>query len=432
MRKDNFIMLIRAAGALDGAGFERAGVTAIVRLSTADTPPDIDVIAVGSRDDVEAHPAALGRTPIELPHHALIPGLVNAHTHLDLTHLGPIPIDPDMGFVSWISMIMKARNELTTPVPETVRLGIEKSIHGGVVAIGDIAGTINAAQKLRDSLLHSVSFLEVFGLGNRIEPNWTRIAHELDELNAPGAGHMRVSVTPHAPYSAGREMYQRAAAWCMTHHVPMSTHFSETPAELEFVAQGTGEMCGFLTRLGLMDHIAMDEFGDGESPVEHVADAVRGAQVIAAHVNACHDRDIELLAELGVTVAYCPRASAYFEHDQMFGPHRYREMMSAGVNVALGTDSIVCHPAAHADRLSTLDEARLLYARDGSSVDTLMAMMTIHGARALGLDEKLFRFPTTGSGKLAGVNVVDIAGVDGTIGQRVMQAQGLAQPLGPV
>ena len=433
MRGHDFIKLVRTAGAVDGAGYQREQVSAIVRLSTAKPADDIELLALGSADEVAAHPAAAHAQPIDLPHCVLIPGLVNAHAHLDLTHLGPMPFDAEDGFVGWIGMILRARNELATPVPEAVRQGIECSLAGGVVAIGDVSGTPVAAQTLRDSPLRGVGFLEVFGLGARAGGAWAQAEHALHSLGAVGDARVRkrkrISVQPHAPYSAGRLVYEQAAAWCAAHDMPLMTHWSETPTELEFVAQATGPMRAFLENLGLAGDGALDEFGAGETPIEHVADAVCNARVIAAHVNAASDGDIERLATLNATVAYCPRASAYFEHDIMLGPHRYREMLNAGINVALGTDSIVCHPAEHANRLSTLDDARLLFDRDAIDPGTLLAMATVRGARALGLEEALFRFPAAGSGVMAGLNAVDVRGAAGSLGERLMRSSAPCMPL---
>ena len=111
------------------------------------------------------------------------------------------------------------------------------------------------------------------------------------------------------------------------------------------------------------------------------------------HVNQCSDEDLAILAEARTKVVYCPRASAYFGADRHFGPHRYRDMLAAGIEVALGTDSIINLPSGILDEaglgLSTLDEARFLHARDGADPDTLIKMITTHGSRVLGFDDAL-------------------------------------------
>ena len=109
------------------------------------------------------------------------------------------------------------------------------------------------------------------------------------------------------------------------------------------------------------------------------------------------------------SIAYCPRASAYFGADQHFGSHRYRDFIAAGLTVALGTDSVINLPAASVipdgSGLSILEEMRFLHARDGDDPLALLAMGTIHGARVLGLDESLFTF--TRGAEIAGLVAID-------------------------
>ena len=111
-----------------------------------------------------------------------------------------------------------------------------------------------------------------------------------------------------------------------------------------------------------------------------------------AHVNDASDFDIELLASTGTSVAYCPRASAYFRAADRFGPHRYQEMLRAGVNVAIGTDSIINlgdQPRTGTGaRLSVFDEIRVLHRNGDFDEAQLLRMATVNGARALGLDAR--------------------------------------------
>jgi aminodeoxyfutalosine deaminase len=163
------------------------------------------------------------------------------------------------------------------------------------------------------------------------------------------------------------------------------------------------------------DDSILREVGHGKSPVEHLAPTLTCAPFIAAHVNDASNADIEALARTRTTVAYCPRASAYFGADACFGPHRYREMLAAGINVALGTDSVINLPpwsSETAQRLSTLDEARFLYRRDHIDPSVLLRMATVNGALALGLDGERFQF-SSGSSPL-GITSVPAGGSPGS------------------
>ena len=120
--------------------------------------------------------------------------------------------------------------------------------------------------------------------------------------------------------------------------------------------------------------------------------------MVAAHLNYITEHHVALLAESQITVAYCPRSSAYFGHKH----HRIQEMLAAGVSVALGTDSLICLDTP--DRISVLDEMRLLFRRGGIDSSTLIAMATINGARALGEDQSILTLET---GMVAGLIAIE-------------------------
>jgi cytosine/adenosine deaminase-related metal-dependent hydrolase len=137
--------------------------------------------------------------------------------------------------------------------------------------------------------------------------------------------------------------------------------------------------------------------------------------VLLVHCNEVSDLELDILAGAQASIAYCPRSSEYFGAQRRFGPHRYAEMLKRGINVALGTDSIVNLPPGAdgaAPAISTLDEIRFLYVRDGDSGGlvfprALLAMATINAARALGLDADRF---TMAPGMIEGVLSVEIGG----------------------
>jgi cytosine/adenosine deaminase-related metal-dependent hydrolase len=165
-----------------------------------------------------------------------------------------------------------------------------------------------------------------------------------------------------------------------------------------------------------------------------MAEVLGAAPFLVAHVNDCDDAAIRTLARTGTSVAYCPRASAYFGAERHFGPHRYRDMLGAGINVALGTDSIVNLPesAVGAAGMSILDEMRFLYRRDGTDPRVLLGMGTVNGARALGLPADAFAFGV--GGEMAGLASVEVGdSAPGSFVRAVVESQGpvrLQEPRG--
>jgi cytosine/adenosine deaminase-related metal-dependent hydrolase len=203
---------------------------------------------------------------------------------------------------------------------------------------------------------------------------------------------VQLGVQPHAPYSCGLDVYRAAAK----SGLPLSTHLAELIEEVEYSTHGTGAMLEFSKRLGVWDETATVV---GKHPIDALAEVLHETTCVAAHLNYVTDAHIEMLADWPISVAYCPRASAYFGH----AGHRYRDMLAAGVNVCLGTDSIVCLDCA--DRISVLDDMRFLYQRDAVDPVLLLRMATVNGAHALGIDPGLVTFA---EGETAGILAIEI------------------------
>lgn len=338
------------------------------------------IVAAGRPEDVRAH--ALDRTPDRVVDHGsvlLLPAFVNAHAHLDLTSIGPRPFEGT--FLDWVGLVMRERPTERDAIRAAVEHGLRLSRESGVGWVGDIAGSSEAvlarAEADERDRVPGVSWLEVFGIGSRTEAGIAQAEARLAELRGAceGVTDLRVDLQPHAPYSAGLGLFERAAELGAP-----STHLAETLAELEFVDSATGPFRDLLTQLRGEDLALV---GSGTSPVQAFAKALRRSRWVLAHCNYVDDADLELLARCpGVTVAYCPIASEYFGHHG----HRYRDMLARGVPVALGTDSILCQPQGEPTPLGILPACRRLRARDRTDGDTLLAMATVHGARALGLE----------------------------------------------
>lgn len=379
-------------------------------LPELSTVSSVRVVAVGMPGDVDRHPAASSADleTIERPRSVVTPGLVNAHAHLDLTHLGPIPHDPVGGFSTFVDRVRQGRRPDGEDLARSVRDGIERSLRGGVVAVGDVAGApagypaLTPYQTLAASSLVGTSFLEFFAVGRGEAQGLERLAGALDVWRLHGIGRtgeggtnegraVRLGIQPHAPYSVMPEAYLRAIEMA-GRQMPLATHLAETMQEREFIASATGPQREFLERIGAWQDGVLRQVGQGRRPIGHLLPVLRKASFLCAHVNDLEDREIEDLALANAAVAYCPRASEYFGAAEVFGAHRYRDLLKAGVPVALGTDSVMSLPLGkESERLSTLDEMRWLHERDGTDAKTLLAMATTNGARVLGLPDAWVR-----------------------------------------
>lgn len=411
-----------------GGGREGGGASLLLEV----LPPDrigqdgfrLRTLAVGRTLEVLSHEAAKLETTrvIARPGAILIPGLVNAHTHLDLTHIGPRPHDPAAGFVPWIDMVRTSRYSDEDDIAASVRRGVDLSLAAGTVAIGDIAGapagrmSLVPWRTLRSTPLRGVSYIEFFGIGKTRDLRATGLECLISEVahEACGFRAMRLGLQPHAPNTVSKHLYALAARLAMAlPGAPTCTHLAETPEEHEFIATATGPQRELLERFGIWDESILTELGRGEHPVQHLREVLTEKRFAVAHVNDAPDPAIEILAQTQTRVVYCPRASAYFGAETHFGPHRYQDMLGAGIPVALGTDSLVNlppeagmlpseHPSGRG--MSILEEMRFLHARDRTDPVRLLRMATIHGATAFGLDPDAFTF--TPGAPLAGLLAV--------------------------
>lgn len=379
------------AAALADATRTIAPASLLLDVNPARAASPLLVLAADLPAQVDRHPAAANARRVHLPDRLLIPGLVNSHTHLDLTSIAPQPYAGD--FSGWLDMVRRSRPSEPADIAAAVAEGARLSLASGVVAVGDIAGaprgqpTLAPTQALAAAGLAGVSFLEFFAIGKgagAIE----RIQH-LTDAAPRSIGPVRVGLQPHATGTVGLAGYRWAADMAALGWT-VSSHVAETLDERDLVARASGPQREFLERLALWDDSLLREFARGLSPVQHLREVFERAPFLLAHVNDAGDPDIELLARTKQSVAYCPRASVYFGNHAIIGPHRYRDMLAAGVNVCLGTDSIINqHPEGG---LSIWREMKLLFQRDHAPARDLLAMATVNGARALALSAEQWTF----------------------------------------
>lgn len=402
-------VLIEAAGVADAHGVAAAPGALLLSLGAGEAI----VLAAGEPGAVGGHPAARGRgrgaKRIAMPDHVLIPGLVNAHTHLDLTHIGPVPFDPAQGFASWAEIVIKGRARDEGAIRASVREGIRRSLAGGVVAVGDIGGVgrAEALEELRASALLGVCFVEWFGFGEAGARS-AAAAKAMVAREVSGGGSrpgVRLGLSPHAPYSVGPALYEALATIASDGGrdgatIPLCTHLAESPEEREFVSAGSGPMRDLAERLGVWSDATARDVGRGLHPIEHLRRTLERRPMLLAHANDCPDDGLRAIASSGSSVVWCPRGHEYFRRAEAFGPHRWKEMLAAGITVCLGTDSIINLPPHEADRLSPLDEARHLWRAGERNSALLLRLITTNGARALGLAPDLFTFAP---GPIAGV-----------------------------
>jgi cytosine/adenosine deaminase-related metal-dependent hydrolase len=304
----------------------------------------------------------------------ILPGLVNAHTHLELTGLrGHLPRHKPI--TQWLDALRShwpAAAELGTAVVQ----GAEEALAAGTTALADICHNHRAWRKLKDTPLRCACFAEVQGMGPLADDALARLQKYTADCRA--TVRMRFGISPNAPYTTSVEVYRQAVRIARKHNWLLCTHLAETESERQFLLHGTGRLMDFLLHTGLPKPALTPP---GCTPVGFARDVgLFDGPCILAHVNFLDDAEMKILASSGASVVCCPRSNDFFGRSG----HRYAEMLAAGINVAVGTDSLASN--------TSLDViAELARLRSEAKVDnqTLLRMGTLNGAKALGWDDRI-------------------------------------------
>jgi len=310
----------------------------------------------------------------------LLPGLVNAHCHLDYTSMAG-QIAPPRTFIDWIKLITTNKSgAIYSDFAESWLNGANMLLRTGVTTVGDIEMVHELLPDVWTATpLRVISFLEMTGVKSR-RPPAEIIQEALGRLDALTHDRCRAAFSPHAPYSTTPELLRLAAESARARNLRLAVHVAESDQEFEMFANGRGAMFEWIARNGR----DMSDCGLG-SPVRHLARAdVLGENLLAIHANYLARGDARLLGRHKVSVVHCPRSHAYFKHRKF----HLRELTAARVNVCLGTDSLasVYRKRGQTVELSLFDEMRAFAAAEPSvSSRKIIQMATVNGARALGL-----------------------------------------------
>jgi cytosine/adenosine deaminase-related metal-dependent hydrolase len=302
----------------------------------------------------------------------ILPGLINTHTHLELTGFDGQVLDDD--FPAWIRQLreLKATRGPAQYV-ESARRGLATCYAGGVTTIADTGDSGAALQVLAEADGSGVAYQEVFG------PHPAQAAESLaglrdrvSRLRRWSGNRVRIGVSPHAPYTVSGPLFRDVAAWSRAESLPLAVHIAESPAETQFLANGSGPFAKAweAREIPLPDHL-------GLSPVRWLAEhGVLSEQTLCIHAVQLGPADIDRLADSGAAVAHCPLSNQAHHH----GEAPLEEMLRAGIAVGIGTDSVVS-----VGRLDVLAEARAAGKLARLAADALIELCTLGGARALGL-----------------------------------------------
>lgn len=366
---------------------------------------DDRLVDAGARDDVLARHGD-GAEVRDLGLAVMIPGLVNTHTHLELSWM---QANPPRGedYDTWLRGLLKRRDgEDADAVRAAAARAVDSLLARGTVAVADVANGTGTAPLLARSGLHAIVFLEVLGLrAAQAEEILERAAGQLESLAESGEmdsarDRVRVVLTPHAPHTTSASLLRGLAGRSAASAEPLTLHVAESPAEAALLRDGSGP---FPELYRERDFWEEGWEPPGQSPVEYLDRlGVLSDRTLAVHCVQLGQRDHAILQARRSTVVTCPRSNRQLG----VGKAPVPALMSKGIPVTLGTDSLASSP----DLDLFKEMAALREEHPSLKPAAILRMATLNGAQALGLGDRLGSIEP---GKLAELVVVPLtAGQD--------------------
>ncbi|HKG61395.1 MAG TPA: amidohydrolase family protein [Pyrinomonadaceae bacterium] len=297
----------------------------------------------------------------------IIPGLVNTHTHLELTAMRGYLEKEETDFFAWLRKLTVARLELMTS--EDLRVsatwGACEAVRAGITCVGDASDSAMVSMAaLREVGLRGVVYQESFGPDARLaRENFEKLKTQVQELRTVESDRVRVGVSPHAPYTVCGPQLELIAEFARAEQLPLMMHAAESAAEDQFVREGCGAFAEGLARR------AIEWQAPGVSTIEYLKQVgVLDTQPLLAHCIRVDDRDIDILRETGSKIAHCPKSNAKLGH----GRAPLAKFLQAGLAVGFGSDSVASN-----NTCDILEEARfatLMARADGPHVSAEEAL----------------------------------------------------------
>jgi cytosine/adenosine deaminase-related metal-dependent hydrolase len=322
---------------------------------------------------------------VDLGNVLLLPGLVNAHCHLELTAMRGFLEELDFG--DWILRLATAKRAVLTSLDmlrDASRLGIAEGLRGGVTTYGDTCHSGAVVDALRDCGVRGIMYQEVFGPDPaQCDTSMAELREHVAAARTLETPLVRIGISPHAPYTVSDQLYKAAARFALDEQLPMGLHIAEAEVESLLVRQGRGRFADGLRARGIAVRRR------ARSPVTLLERlGVLEARPLLIHCVRLADGDVERIARSGSAVAHCPTANAKLGH----GIAPIRELLDAGVRVGLGSDSVASN-----NRMDLLEEARLaallqgarLARHDALTTAEALRLATLGGAAALGFGDRV-------------------------------------------
>ena len=314
----------------------------------------------------------------------LMPGLINTHTHLELTAMRGFL--ENCRFTEWIDKLRQSRNEVMSDemLLDSARLGLMEGLVAGITTYADTCSSGVAMRAMNELGVRGIMYQEVFGPDpSHADAAMRELEDRIEELQLEQTDLVHLGVSPHAPYTVSDRLYRAAAEFANSRRLPLAMHIAESQAEYDIVANARGEFAERWERRGIA------VVRRARSPIELLErqGALDRAPLLIHCVRVDED-DIKIMTRRNCSVAHCPASNAKFGH----GIAPLLRLLSAGIRVGIGSDSVASN-----NRMDILDEARLAVLvhraatqrHDAFGAHQALELATIGGARALGVDSRV-------------------------------------------
>ncbi len=360
------------------------------------------IIEVGKKQKlVEKFPQA---THENFGKSVIMPGLVNCHSHLEITLMRGFLDEFDDDFSSWLLKLTKVRAEKLTDkdIEVAAMLGASEGVRAGVTCFGDIGRWGKAGfNALKKNGLRGILFQETeFSPDNKSSvEDFEKLKEKFLSLKSLETNLVKTGISPHAPYTVSRELFERIAEYAIATDIKTTIHASESAQEQNLMQNGEG----FFAEIYKKQNV------NWESPkcstIEYLSQiGVLDAKPLLAHCVKVSESDIKLIAESGSRIAHCPKSNAKFGH----GIATFEEFLNQKIPVGFGSDSMASNNTCdilEEARFATLlartleSKSRFLHAKE------IIETATLGGAKALGLENEI---GTIEAGKQADIIVISL------------------------
>jgi len=353
------------------------------------------IIHVGTASEVD------GTHRVQFAGCAIIPGFVNAHTHLELTILRGLL--ENIPFLQWVQRLTHIKYQILTPddLKLSAQLGAIEMLRAGVTTVAEVMDVGTGWAAMREFGLQGIAYQEVFGPADSVVADSMKgLVDKVNRYRTAESAVLKIGVSPHAPYSVSRSLYESVRDYARKECLRMTAHVAESRDETGFVRDGAGPFAAAHAKRGI------EVTARRCTPVAYLDSlGILGPDMLLVHCVEASERDLDRIRDTGTFVVHCPKSNAKLAN----GTARIHDMLEQGVRVSLGTDSVASNNVI--DMFEEMRAAIFQQRTHTGRIDSMTAseafkMATIEGAHCLGLEDQL---GSLDPGKRADFAVIDLS-----------------------